>query len=235
MLNEYVHSQLKTPGPRVLLGLALLLTLAGDFFVFVRAGWLGAVLAMLILALLSPGIRRVFVRVLPIVLLIGVLVILLVVTPEVVGNRLSSLAPIEYRMTAWEIAWDLFVRSPITGAGFETFGATAAAEFGWSPHTKLGYSPTPHNSYLYVLASGGLLAFVPYLAIFLSLAWRGRTFWKRAANRDLVATLWATMACYLLINGTIDALSAHYTNVLFFLILGALVGRLEESQSEVPA
>ncbi len=231
----YGLRQVQAFGSRVLLGLFLLVSLAGNFFVFVRAGWLGAVSAILILAVLSPGIRRVFLRVLPIILLIGALAIFLVVTPEVVSNRLSSSAPVDYRLTAWGIAWDLFIRSPITGSGFETFGAAAISEFGWTPHDVIGYLPTPHNSYLYVLASGGLLAFLPYVAIFVTVAWRGLAFWRFAPCRDLVAVLWATLIAYMLINGTLDALNAHYTNVLLFLILGALVGRLEQLQVEAPA
>ncbi len=223
----------RTTGRRLLLGLALVITLAGVFFVYVRGGWLGAVLGIIAMAALSPNIRCVVLRMLPVVVLVAVLITTIVVAPNVIEKRLASSAPIGYRLIAWKLAWELYRTSPVIGIGYDAFNSSAVTQFGWTPHDVVGYLPSIHNSYLYVLVSGGLLAFVPYLGIFLSLAWRGRVFWRQPTNRELVATLWATLLGYMTINGTVDALNVHYSNILLFLIIGALIGRLEETSGEV--
>jgi O-antigen ligase len=79
------------------------------------------------------------------------------------------------------------------------------------------------------MVSGGLIAFIPYLAIFATLAWRGLTYWRQGGDRRLVAALWATLLGYTEINMTLDSLNGHYHNVLLFLICGAILGRLEET------
>lgn len=215
---------------RLLLGTAFLTTLAGVFFVYVRAGWLGAVLGLVSMMALSPRIRRLTLRLLPIVFLIAVLLIGSLIDPSLVQKRLASEAPISYRLTAWQIAWEIFLRSPLTGAGFNTFGQIASTEYVWTPHELIQASP--HNSYLYVLASAGLLGFVPYVSMFIALFWRGLSFWRRGDERDLVATLWATLIAYTAINATLDSVDVHFSSVLLFLIFGALLGRLEEARAK---
>lgn len=233
----YGMQEVKTAGKRLLLGIALVVTLAGVFFVYVRAGWLGALLGIIAMAAFSPRIRSVLLRLLPVLAMAIVLIVTVAVSPNAIQSRLASEAPITYRLEAWKIALDLFARSPLIGIGYDAFNAVAVAQFGFDPHNSVGYLPSTHNSYLYVLVSGGLVAFLPYLGIFLSLLWRGLRFWQRpgpqrADTRELVATLWATLLAYMLINGTVDALNAQYTNVLLFLMIGALIGRLEEITEE---
>jgi O-antigen ligase len=213
---------------RLLLGLALAADLLGVFFVYVRAGWLAAALGLGGMIALVPAIRRWALRLLPAIVLAVALLVGAVIDPTVVRNRLASEAPIGYRLQAWEIAWVAFRSSPITGAGFNAFGEIAVSQFGWDPHEVPGQLPNTHNSYLFVLSSGGLLAIVPYVGIFLALLWRGLTFWRRQpARRELVAALWATVFSYMVINGTLDAIDIHFTNVLLFLIIGALLAQLE--------
>ncbi|MBM4456952.1 MAG: O-antigen ligase family protein [Chloroflexi bacterium] len=214
---------------RLLLGVALLLTLVGDFFVFVRAGWLSSVSGILLMVLLDPGTRRIFVRLLPAIIVVAAVIGVVAVSPQVVGARITSEAPIGYRFIAWEIAWDLFRQSPVGGIGYHAFGYAAMEQYGWRPHEKLGLAPAPHNSFLYVMVSGGLIAFIPYLAIFATLAWRGLTHWRQGGDRRLIAALWATLLGYTEINMTLDSLNGHYHNVLLFLICGAILGRLEET------
>jgi O-antigen ligase len=213
---------------RGLLGLALLLGLAGLFFAYVRAGWLGAIVAIALIVALSPDLRRALLPLLPVIALAGLLLTAVVIRPEIVQERLTSERPISYRLQAWEIAWKLFRQSPLMGIGYEQFGPQAVAQFGWRPHEMLTLMPSPHNSYLDVLVSAGLLALIPYVGIFVALAWAGLAYWRQPVNRPLVTTLWATLLSYVLIIGTFDVLNAQYANMLFFLILGAMMGRLEE-------
>lgn len=237
---------------RGLLGLALLTTLAGVFFAYVRAGWLGAVLGVIVMVWLSPGIRRALLPLLLVMLLAGTILAVAVIRPDTVLTRLAAEAPISYRLQAWQIAWEIFRGSPLLGIGYDNFGRTAVAQFGWNPHAvrMVANVPAVHNTYLYILVSGGLVALLPYLGIFLALALRYRHFWRRQEQspappsgwsprrgenpletRDLVATLWATTLSYLVIIGTFDAFNAQFANMLFFLIVGTLLGNLERMES----
>ena len=228
---------------RGLLGLALLTTLAGVFFAYVRAGWLGAVLGIIVMVWLSPGIRRALLPLLLVMLIAGTVLAIAVIRPEAVLARLAAEGPISYRLQAWQIAWEIFRSSPLLGIGYDNFGRTAVAQFGWNPHAvrMVANVPAVHNTYLYTLVSGGLIALLPYLGIFLTLALRFRQFWRQherpseitaggktsTETRDMVATLWATLLGYLVIIGTFDAFNAQFANMLFFLIVGTLLGNLE--------
>jgi O-antigen ligase len=223
---------------KVFLGVALICVLAGVFFAYVRAGWLGVLIGLAILVWLSPPLRRALLALLPMLILIGATVsAVAVVSPEMIQGRLTSQEPITYRLTAWRLAWELFLSSPVIGIGYDEFGRVAAGQFGWNPHriTMVSEFPAVHNSYLYVLVSGGLVALIPYLALFAGLLWRGYRFWRhpwgeeeRAEARETVATLWATLISYMVIIGTFDVQNAQFANLTLFLLVGALVGRLEE-------
>jgi O-antigen ligase len=227
------------PKTRIGLGLALMSVLAGIFFAYVRAGWLGAVACIALMIWLSPQVRKALAPLLPMIVLVGVaLVGLTAISAQTVGGRLSSEEPITYRLTAWRIAWDIFRRSPIVGVGYGQFGLVAAQEFGWNPFSRLSDMPSPHNSFFDVAVQGGLLAIVPYRAIFAGLAWQGLRAWVRSSRRtasgvrDTVATLWATLLAYVLIIATFDILNSQYANILFFTVMGTLVGRLEAQTEE---
>lgn len=214
-----------------LLALALLASLSGIFFAYVRAGWLGAVLGIILGVALSPRFRRDVRVVLPLVVGLAVLAVLVSLNLGAVQARLAAEGPIDYRLKSMEIALDILKRSPLLGVGYHNFGEIAAGEYGWNPHNagKFGDLPVPHNSYLYVLVSGGILALIPYLGIFAALAWRGLAYFRRPESRDLAAVLLATVISYAAMIATYDVLNAQFTNIVFFVIVGAVLGRLEET------
>lgn len=217
------------PKMRLWLGLALATTLAGVLFAYMRAGWLGALLGLLVPALLNRELRRAFLPLTPLLLLVVVLAVFFGVDLETVQGRLTSEAPITYRFTAWQIAWELFKSSPVLGIGWNQFGRAAATQFGWNPHIKLSDLPSPHNTYLNVLVTGGVLGLLPYLGVLISIILAGWRYWRRRIGRETVAVLWATTLAYMAIIASFDAFNAQYANMLYFLIIGTLVGRLEAS------
>ncbi len=221
---------------RLLQGLALALTLSGVFFTYVRAGWLGAVVAIISMLLLSRGVRRALAPLLPLLVVIGILVASVAVDPQIVQKRLVSERPISDRLALWQIAFRLFRGSPILGIGYGNYAQRVIEQFGWDPYmaTTVGVAPSPHNTYLGILVSGGLVALIPYLAIFLSLAWRGRAFWRENGPGmcDLVAVIWATLPAFAVIMGTVEVLNYGFANVLLFFVVGASLGRLEQLRDE---
>ncbi len=221
------------PRMRLWLALALVMTLAGVFFAYMRAGWLGALLGLLVPALLNRELRRALLPLTPLVVLLVVLAVVFGVDLETVQSRLTSQAPLTYRFTAWQIAWELFKSSPFLGIGWNQFGQAAATQFGWNPHIKLSDLPSPHNTYLNVLVTGGILGLLPYLGVLISVVVTGWRYWRRRIGRETVAVLWATTLAYMAIIASFDAFNAQYANMLYFLICGALAGRLEVSAAGV--
>lgn len=220
------------PKMRIWLGLALVTTLAGVFFVYMRAGWLGALLGLIVPALLNRELRRILLPLTPLLILAILLAVLFGVDLETVQGRLTSQAPITYRFIAWQIAWELFRSSPFLGIGWNQFGPAAATRFGWNPHVKVGDLPSPHNTYLNVLVTGGVLGLILYLGVLASVVLIGWRYWRRGIGRETVAVIWATTLVYMVIIGSFDALNAQYANMLYFLIIGTLVGRLEASAAD---
>jgi hypothetical protein len=230
-LLMYGIQRVSTLNRRLLLGLALVIVLAGVFFTYVRAGWLGGLVGVTLVIALSPAMRRALLPLLPVVI-VAVLLLLTfaVVSPQIVQGRLTSEQPISYRLTAWRIAWDIFRQSPLLGIGYDNFGQAAESQFGWDPHRQalLTLLPATHNSFLYLLVSGGLLALIPYLGIFAALGFRGLSYWRiLPQHRELIAILWAMMISYLVMSGTFDAVNAQFASLLLFMITGAILGYLE--------
>ncbi|MGV8084620.1 MAG: O-antigen ligase family protein [Coriobacteriia bacterium] len=125
---------------KVWLSAALLVTLGGVLFTYVRAGWLGAVLAILVMVALSPATRKVLLPLLPFAIVGGAILAAVAIAPGIIQRRIMSDQPVSYRLQAWTIAWDLFKQSPLRGIGYDNFGHAAAEQFGWNPtYRRHGY------------------------------------------------------------------------------------------------
>jgi len=89
---------------------------------------------------------------------------------------------------------------------------------------------SPHNSFMYVLVQGGLLAFLPYLAFLLSSFWITVRFY-REAKRDstgrvhsLIVATWGAFVGYLVPSMAADLVAYPYTTMLFFIVIGGVQG-----------
>jgi len=199
----------------------------GVYMTYVRAGWAALFLSLLVLAVLWPRFRK------PFLLLLALGAVLLVVNWATVSSsyvfteRLTAVRSIDSRKTGIDLAWRVFQRYPLVGVGFANFGAIAAEEFGWQISRYA--LPSPHNSYLYIAVSGGLLAFVPYLLMFLSIVWDGWKLYRRggrdpSVDQALMAAFLAAMVGYLAPIATMEIEASKLTNMLFFLIVGGVLG-----------
>ena len=153
---------------RIVLGATLLATLLGVFYSYVRAGWLGAVLGLAVALIASPAMRKTLIRLAPLIIVAVVaLSMLTLVNTQAIEGRLTSEEPLTYRLDAWKLAWQIFRQSPLLGVGYGNYGYVAVRQFGWNPFsTDVEVYPSPHNSYLDIVTQGGLIAFLPYLAVF---------------------------------------------------------------------
>jgi hypothetical protein len=218
------------------LGLALVTVLAGVFLTYVRAGWLGAVLGIILVLIASPSMRRAILPLAPFIAAAAlVFLTLAAINPQTVQGRLTSEEPLTYRFDAWRLALQIFRTSPLLGVGYGNYGLVAVRQFGWNPYSSdaLVY-PSPHNSYLDVLTQGGLLAFLPFVAVFGFLLLRSFSLWRdaaasgRATVGEFGAILLATLVSYLAMIGTFDAINSQYANIVLFFIVGILVAQMED-------
>ncbi len=219
-------------GPRLLWYAAAAATGAGLLLTYVRAGWLAAVLGLVIVALFarteSGGRRGGLALVLLVLLLAGLATASGMINQAAIQERLQSERPIEYRKGAISVALEIAQREPVLGVGFDNFSDAGIAA-GWRPLGNAGL-PTlaPHNLFLYVLTSGGLVALMPLLGLVAAILLRlvrtlaeldRRAPFSRRRNWTLASL--AMFLGYLLMANTFDALGAQYASMLLFLILGA--------------
>ena len=232
------------PARRVLWGTALFMSLAGILLTYVRAGWLAAVLAILVVILLTPVTRR---HGLGLVLAAAVLVIIFggqIIDPRAIESRFSAEGSIDYRKDALDVGLQLAARAPIFGLGLGNFGAGAADTdwaFSRSIGVKLGAQLVePHNLYIYLVTSAGLVGLIPYLLLLTSIGWLGLRGWLRArrspdGDQGRWAALLATLVAYAVFAYTFDSIHAQFANMLLFLVVGAVLAPQETSPAGVPA
>ena len=166
---------------------ATLFIAVGVFMTYNRASWLGMVLTVLVFIVLRPGGRRSF----PAgaaggadrdrLVLAGT-----VVNSPAVTERLLEDHSVDYRTKSLDLGLDMVRRQPVFGVGYTNFGFVAAESYGWDPAPQIGTYGAAHNSFLFILVSAGLLAFLPYVTWVILLAWEGVRRWRRL-NRAPIA------------------------------------------------
>ena len=98
----------------------------------------------------------------------------------------------------------------------------------------------PHNLYIYLLISAGLVGLIPYLLLLTSIGWLGLRGWLRArrspdGDQGRWAALLATLVAYAVFAYTFDSIHAQFANMLLFLVVGAVLAPQETSPAGVPA
>ena len=149
------------------------LALVGIVVAYGRATYLAVALVVPMLFLLLPRLRSGLFSVLPICL--PFVVLLAIALPHVApsiestfSNRVlksnSADVNVQWRQAAAGALWEQVHQSPITGVGF---GKTAMLRFDGVPTV---INQDPHDSFLYLLAGGGILTLSAYLLLVLTFA-----------------------------------------------------------------
>ena len=233
-----------SPAQRLLWGAALLLILAGILQTYVRAGWLAAVLAILVVIVLTPAIRRHSLR---LALAAAVLVVIFggqLINSTAIQTRLSTEGSIDYRMDAVQAGLQIAARSPIFGLGLSNFGVEATRT-DWAFSRSIGviagvWAVEPHNLYIYLLTSAGLVGLIPFLLFLGSIGWLGLRGWWRAGrspdgDQGRWAALLGTLLAYAVFAYTFDAIYAQLASMLLFLVVGVVLAPQDASSVEVRA
>lgn len=203
-------------------------TAVGLFFTYNRASYIGLAWALLVMIFYAPRSRK---YLLPL-LAVGILAVIVqwnaLQTNAVVAERLSAQGPLEYRSEVLAKVWPLIFKAPILGRGFDNFQAIYELEA--LGHLELSLVPYfPHNTFIWVWFSAGLLALIPFVAIFLLVAWEAWHLCRHprpdlGVDRGVAAALLAAWGAYLVQSLVTDTIYAYYMTTMFFVLVGAVVG-----------
>ena len=213
---------------RVVLPVALAFIALGVYMTYNRASWLGMVITLLVMGALRPRLRRLL---LPVLLALAILALVFwpsVVNSPAVNERLLEDQSIDYRSTVAQLALDMVREDPLLGLGYYNFGPIAEQRYGWDPASLVGIYPPAHNSLMFILVSGGLMALLPYVTWFVMVGWQGaRRFLASAGQeetRDVLAAGAALLLLYFVASATFDNVEAVKMNLLFWTAIGAIWG-----------
>ncbi|MDH7489585.1 MAG: O-antigen ligase family protein [Anaerolineae bacterium] len=217
---------------RRLVWLGVLLALAvGSFMCYNRAGWAAFIASLLVMLPFYPRFRKVF---LPVFLAAAMLLIVAwgaVSATPAIRERLRAEGPIAWRMQVLGTAWKMIKANPLIGVGQGNFAtqytlyARGAAYQYADPNPRVLVSP--HNSFVYILVHGGLLALLPYLGFMLSAFWVTVRFYRSvrdAKARSLIVATWGAFVGHLLPAMAGDLVLFPFGSVLFYVLIGGVLG-----------
>ncbi len=227
----------RTLAARGLLACIFGFVLLGVFNTYARAGWLGTVLALIVMGLLDRRTRRVLIPLGLVAVVFAIVSWDSIITSYAVTERLTAENSLDFRITAWQISARIIQESPILGIGFNSFGYVAQYRWGWTPFIIPGISAATHNTLLFIFTSAGFLGFLSYVAFcFLVLysIWQQyrRARAQPAANDPgLFALGIAVFMAYMAPSLTVDMPFGFFVNTLFFLFIGAVLGLAPDQEA----
>lgn len=211
------------------------LAVFGNLVCYNRGAWLAMIASLVVSMLLEARYRRVL---LPLIIIAAIFVAVYwvqVTSHPVVTERLSNVNSIRFRLNMLEVGERMIRANPLFGVGFESF-SYYYIQYGGHWELMAWDEPMPHNTYVFILATMGLVAFVPYVLVFLSLfAETGvmmlRRWRKRGADHALMVSVWAAVAAYMTSAVAFDIYPNAFTSLVLYFIMGTVVGYVSEFRS----
>jgi O-antigen ligase len=219
---------------RRLVWLGVLAAMAvGSFMCYNRSGWAAFVLSLLVMLPFYPRFRKVFTP----IFLIGAMSLVImwgvVSANPAIRERLFAQGPIAGRVQSFTTAWKMIKANPIAGVGQGNYGklytlyAHGVAYQYFDPNIRVVASP--HNSILYITTQGGFMVLLPYLGFLLSAFWITVRFYRAVGPenekaRSLVVATWGAFVGYLAPGLAADLIAFPYGSVLFYTIIGGVLG-----------
>ena len=231
----YRYFQATRTGQKWFYGTYIVLMSVAVGLLYTRAGYMGLLIVFVVWSIIEPRFRRPFFTFMA---LAGLSVLLLwgpLSRSALFKERLAQGETVGYRGKAFDIGIGYFLSSPLWGIGYANFGYRSLAAGLWyqyAPH----WMPMPHDTYLDILLSAGLLGFLPLLGFWINL-WRKIIAGYRWFNQHLPGerALWgivvaATLA-YMSIIATLDTGPNQFGNIVYFYLLGVLFAYLQAAEA----
>jgi O-antigen ligase len=209
------------------------------FFTETRSVYLGFLMALVISAIWSRGMRALSIG----LILAGAVGAFLnwnnLGSTDRAKGGLATMNTIHSRVELACEAAEIFVDHPFFGVGFMNFDEAALRYrkprdvpiFG---HIDLGVGgvAVSHNILETVLVEQGALGLVPYVLIYALMFARSLRTYRELPrsgliSKDYVVCVWCGMAAYLTNSMLFEMRYFEYVNVLFFFLIGAMVGMTE--------
>jgi len=232
----YRFVRARTPFSRFLYGGMFALAVIGNFFCYNRGAWLALATGLLILILFEPEYRRLLLPLLIIAACVGLLYWGAISRSAVITERLSNVNSIRFRVNMLEVSQRMIEENLLFGVGFGNF-ADFYIQYGGHWELMAWDVPTPHNTYVLVLATMGLVTLTPYLMMFLSLFTEMgvmmRRGWRRfGADRALLVSGWSVVAAYMVSAAALDLYASTFTSLVLFSISGTIIGYVSSLRAE---
>jgi O-antigen ligase len=220
-IDVYYFLKVRSPGKKIWYLIVFGLLLGGVFLTYKRSVWIGMLLSFLVIQLFYPSFRKFFL----VILLVTALGMFAswdaIVSSEAVSTRIldtEDWQDANGRTERWAAGMEYWERSPIFGSGFRSY-------------IKGPYLQT-ENLYIHLLASAGLVAFIPFLVMLLIILKNSVAAFRQVGknqslfvDRGLVAVAWGGFTAYFFMAYFGSGVEGHViSNHTLFAILGAIVG-----------
>jgi len=217
----------RAPRAKAFYGGALATALLGNFLCYNRGAWL-ALAAALVVLLLERRYRQVLIPIILIGLVVGSVYWEMISGSAVVTERLSNVSSVRFRLDLLETSQLIIRDNWLFGVGVGNF-SYYFLEYGGHWETLAYDLPTPHNTFILVLSTMGLISFVPYLLIFMTISWRmlkalWRSRWDKRIDSPLLVAGLAVVAVYVVSAAAVDLYISVFTSLVFFFITGTMMG-----------
>ena len=217
------------------------------FYTETRSVYLGFALALIIAAVWSRGMR-----VLSIGLLLAGATGAFLNWDNMVGEDrakggMGTMNTVHYRIELMYETAEIFLEHPFTGVGFMNFEQAALRyrkprDVPFFGHIDIGTGgqAVSHNILVTIIAEQGALGLIPYLLIYVFVILRSVRAYKALPSKgliskDYVVCVWCGIASYLANAMFLELRYFEYVNVLFFFLIGAMVGMQETHQADTAA
>jgi O-antigen ligase len=143
-------------------------------------------------------------------------------------DRLQDRNTVEFRMAAYQAAWEMFLAEPLKGRGAVELKAELADRI----RGFRGESFGTHNSYLEILLEHGIIGIALYGWLMVALFRLGR---KRPGDPSSVASLrsvWPLLLSVYLVNGMFVVMNYLFVNGLLFTFAGIIAAKTDQAQWE---
>jgi O-antigen ligase len=216
---------------------------AAVMFSATRSAWLGAYLAVVLMAALDRRRARLLTSIGLLTATALIAAVVLIPQSSLLRERASSTEPISGRLLMYEVGLRIAARQPLIGYGRGSPSRVAAREELYalgSPDADLAPGQF-HDVFLMTLVEWGIPGLVAYVAIIVLLARGALDLRRRLADRqDFVyhfAGLFLGVAVVFVTQGLlVDTPPFFYLNGVFFLLAGIVFARLDATALEpVPA
>ncbi len=194
-----------------------------------RAVWLSFVASAVALVATSPSrrVRRVSLT-LAVVAIVGTgSALALLSHHNSLLDRLQEKSPVEFRMAVYQAGWEMFLKKPVQGWGFEPMQRELTRRISEFHQRQFFF----HNTYLEIAVQHGLLGFTLYVWLIFDLFRLGRFPQATQSQPDhgfmdaQFRSLWPLLLLVYFLNASFVVMNYQFVNGLLFTLAGILAAQ----------